>query len=756
MSDRDAPLPDLERQLWHGALSDHDAPQRALQGALDNGASYPSVLHGLRRLWRMALPGHDIARRARIRWPGSIDMALLALDFAPLDHQSEALAHLSSCVLQTNRRRAALANACARLNRPDQARAALAHIDPTSPTAADDMQRRIELALGDGDFDAARRDLSWLEAQGFDSTASAMVLKLSYHQHGAAALADLVAQSRDKDARFHAQAFEIFLQEGDYTRASAALTQWQAASDTPTPAQPPALARAQSRFALERGDAQAAIALLTARLDMFRPWAWSGVDHLQWLRAGLADQTEPDSLWEHCKRAQRLHPRHDGLAHVALVIREATTDWRALVPDISPPPDTVEQALLRARAALRMGLTARALGIAGTSRRMGDAREMLRLELHRASAFLSAGRPGAAQRALQQARALARNVVQKADIAVMEAELAIAQGKPGHASSALATLEKDFPDRMPLWLARTRLAFRTGDFATAARSLARFNALKSAQIGKMPAQDLRDRMIEDATCAAGGHIEAFRPDWPVHKTITELGLPRISASPALSACLLSRAQTQGLLEFRPSLGARIPRQIAHYWQGPDSPALARARAQWRRLHPDCEIHCFDADTAADWLTQHYGQNMVSRFQALTQPAARADLFRLCWIAQSGGVFADLDEYPRIPVTPWLKDARAVFCLEQGFGTIANNFIAAQAGHPVSLLALQYVCTALDQSSAPYPWWHSGPAQWTRAVFACRFDANDAGLRILTQTDYDRRVSTNLPYPHKRSPEHWRG
>lgn len=749
MPDRDAPFPDLERQLWRGAISDQDAPQRALIEALDAGATYQTILQGLRKLWRVALPGHDIATRARTRWPASIDMALLALDFAPSDHHLDALSHLAACVSKGNRRRAALANAYLRLNSPDKARTALAQIDPHSPSAADDAQRRFELALADGDFDAARRDITWLETHNFKTDTAAMLLTLTYRQHGAAAFVTALEQTRDTDAQFHAQMFEICLQEGDYARASAALAHWQAASD----ANNPALNRAHCRFALARGDTQAAIAMMVARLDSERPWMWSSVDHLQWLRAGLADQSKPAALWDHTERALRLHPRHDGLAHIAGLVREAAEDWRALEPAVQSFPDTVERALLRARAALRMGLNGRALGIARRGRQTGDAP---RVQLLRAGAFISAGRPGAAQAALQSARALTRDAVQRADITMLEVEIAIAQGKSTRASSALSALEDAFPDRMALWLTKARLAFRAGEFDAAARSLARFNALKAIQIGKIPAQDLRDRMIDDARNAAAGFTDAFKPDLPVSVTIAKMGLTRISASPALSACLMARAQTQGKLPFRPAPDANIPRQIAHYWQGPESPALARAKARWHSLHPKFQLRCFDAEKAVAWLSAHYDLSMVKRFTELTQPAARADLFRLCWIVQSGGIFADLDEYPRIPVTPWLTDAHAVFCLEHGFGTIANNFIAAEAGHPICKQALRFVCNALDQTSAPYPWWHSGPAQWTRAVIAYRFDGDHEGLRILTQTDYDRRVATNLPYPHKRSPEHWRG
>jgi len=699
----------------------------------------------------MALPGAEIAALARTRWPRSIDMALLDVMLGPPERGTEALAHLRACVAQANRRRAALSDACLRLNKPELAREALAEIDPQSQTAADDIQRRVELAVTSGDFALARTDIDWLTAQGHNSAARSLTLQLVYRQHGARAVAATLAQAQHEDARFHAQAFDILLSEGDYTRANAALARWRAVPD----ASGHALARAQSRFALERGEAQTTLAMLEDRLNMAQPWTWDAADHLQWIRAGLAMQAEPAALRAHGLAALRIHPRHDGLAHVARLAREAVEDWQALECDLPSAEITPSRALIAARAALHLGLSGRAALVCAQARRSASARDMQRLNALRAEALLAAGRPQAAQQALHVAQKLACDAVQTADAALLIAEFWLEQGAPEQARQALAPLEDTFPDRMPLWLAKARIAFQSGDFSTASHAVARFNALKSAQIGNAPVVDLRDRIIQDAANAALGTEQAFQPHLAVADSIRQAGFERIAASPGLSACLLARSQTQGQLGFVPVPGASIPRQIAHYWQGPQGPALARALARWQALHPQFDCRVFDADSARDWLMQAYDSRMADRFTALSQPAARADLFRLCWIARAGGVFADLDEYPRIPVTPWLAGARAVFCLERGFGTIANNFIAAEPDHPICLRALDFVCEALDDGTPLYPWWHSGPAQWTRAVFAYRFGQSGDGLRVLSQTEYGRHVATNLPYPHKRSPDHWR-
>lgn len=743
------PLAHLQQRVWQAPLPDPTAPAKAVQDALLQGATYDQVKSDLRCLVRLGLPGAQVSAQAQARWPGSIDMAVLAFDLALPLQKEAALANLHRCVTQQNRRRAALAGAYLRASCPALAQQVLDQIDPSSATAADDIHRRAELALAQADFARAGPDIDWLKGKGRLEEANLLLMQLFYRRDGAQALQTWLEGTSDHSAAIWERAFHIFMSEGDFHRAPLALTKWQEFQDT----DPQTLSRAQSRLALERGDAQGAQALLHARLQAQPQWQWQATDHVQWLRVGQLAQHDPARLLDHARAACRLYARHEWLHHLCRMLSESVEDWRAL-PRM--PASSTEMALIAARASLRMGLSGQAASTLAKARRsMAAPQDMCRVMALRAEAFWMAGRVSAALRAHQAATALAADAAQQAEVAMLGAEIALLTGKPAKADQMLAPIAQGFPDRMALPLTQARIAFMQGDFGLAMAAHARFNALKLAQTGTQAPPDVRDRIVEDAHLAARGVEGAFAADQPVAQSAASAGFARIAASPGLSACLLRRAYVQGELDFLPDKAARIPHRIAHYWQGPHGPAIARARAQWARLHPDSSQHLFDDETATDWLRQNFGPAMAQRFQALGHAALRADLFRLCWVLRQGGVFADLDEYPRIPVTPWLAGARAVLCIERGFGTIANNFIAAEPDHPVCAMALEFVCNALDQTDAPYAWWHSGPAQWTRAAFAHLVADGSTDVRLLSQARYCRHVATNLPYPHKRSPDHWR-
>jgi hypothetical protein len=286
---------------------------------------------------------------------------------------------------------------------------------------------------------------------------------------------------------------------------------------------------------------------------------------------------------------------------------------------------------------------------------------------------------------------------------------------------------------MGLWLHRARAAFFLGDFDAAEGALARFRALKAAQLGAPPAPDLRDRITADARAA--------RRPLPGPQD------PAPQDGPGLAAAWM--AQPGAVPPFAPVAGA-IPLRLGHYWEGPLPGPAARGAAAWAALHPGLAQTLFDRPAAEGWLAAHLPAALPA-FAAQTMPAARADLFRLCWLVEGGGVWADLDEYPRAPISDWLEGAVGVFVLEAGHGTVANNFLAARPGLPVLLQARDEALARLAQATTD-PWWDSGPARLTQTLAAA---LGTPGLRLLSQSDYCARVSTNLPFPHKRRPDHWR-
>lgn len=710
----------LDRALWAGPLADSDQPALAVAALLAGRADYGQVLPALRQLVARGLPATVPLEGALARWRWSIDLGALAVEAG----LPGALADLAARVAHEGRRHGVLARALWSAGRCDAARAALHDLPQDSPSLTADLKARFDLALAAGDGAGAGAALTALAPRIEPGPAARLRLRLAYETGGATALAEALRRDPPAQPGPWAWALPVWLAERDFAAARAAFERLARLRD-------PASADHQldaALLALESEEPERALGHL-AVLPLMHPSGWPARRHALHLRAtlALADcAPDPAPGWaaaaDHAARALRLHPGHDGLRHLARLTLELTGPPEGLAARLAAAPDPAARLHLA-----RLGPIQPPEGAPAAPPEAAATAARLACELH-----LLAGAPEAALTALDAAGP-APTAPLAAWLAEWRAEALLMLRRLPQAADLIAATLQRHPTRMGLWLQAARAAFFQGDFAAAEAALARFRALKAAQLGAPPAPDLRDRITADALAAA-------RPLPPPE------GSPP-QGSPGLAAAWL--AQPGAVPAFVPVAGT-IPARLGHYWEGPVPAPVARGAARWAALHPDLAQSLFDRPMAEGWLAAH-DPAALPAFAAQTLPAARADLFRLCWLAQGGGVWADLDEYPRRPVDNWLAGASGVLVLEQGYGTVANNFLAARPALPLIAAAR---AEALARLTAPTtdPWWDSGPARLTGALAATGLGP---GLRVLAQADYSARVTTNLPFPHKRRPDHWR-
>lgn len=732
------PLEGLRAALWAGEPVQPDAAAAAALSDSLQDIGYEAALAALRQLSASALPLAPALPRALALWPWSIDLALIAVDSAPDD---DTLAELCVRCEAQNRRRAAAAWALWRAGRAGAARAFLGGIDIGAPTAGADLACRAELALLDADWPAAQADLARLEA--WPEHWQRVHLQRLWLEGGAVALARALDAAPPGAGAHWQQAFALLLRARDYRRARRVLVEAQAHHGAQ------ATRDAAIRLALETENHTTALALLEPDLPA-HPSRWSARQHEHWLRAMLGRSRHTPAagrpLRPHAEAALRLFARNGALHSLWLTCCTLEDDWRMLEGDLlaRPGPQAVP-------ALNRLGLFAPAQArieadLAASTGINPRARRLLTL----AQSHLLQGAPDLAQAALDRAAAPPPPAPTRADMSWLAGEIALWHFRPDAAEAALEPLRRECPGHPGLWLSLGRVAFLRGDFDAAEAALAQFRALKCDQTGAPPAPDLRDRITADAQQASAALPPALMRA-PFETVLNTAGIAAIAASPGLSACLLARARPV----FDPVKDAQIPRRLALYWEGPATGAVARSVEAWQRLHPRFTVTLFGPDAAADWLTRHHPA-LLPLFLRQPLPATRADLFRIALLHTEGGLYADVDEYPRAQVDDWLIGAQAVFCQEIGYGTVANNFLAACPGLPLFARMLARITARLEASESAYPWWDSGPAPLTASVFEALFGpAPMPGLRLLDQASYCQRVSTNLAFPHKRGPLHWR-
>ncbi|MCC6002481.1 MAG: hypothetical protein JJU19_16725 [Pararhodobacter sp.] len=764
----------LARRLW---AAPPDAPA-ALDGMLADriqaGLAHDTALDLLRML-HAAGPCVNALDAAARRWPGSVDIALMAAEASNTqgpDARQAAHERLAALVHRTGRRAEARARLLWRSGAAAAARAALS--GPAAQLTDAALVARVDLALRAGDWSAAQADLAALDGRIAPGHHLALGFRLLWLREGAAALVCRLGGALGRRADTLPAApglwralFDLFMASQDLPRATRALDRLHAITG---PVHPETRAAAM-QHALECGNAEAAARLLASLPDADAPWRWSARRHMQFMRTGLLQARSLDqpqarlaALAHHAQVACRLHARHNGLMALGWTCSLGAGAWNALARDLQTPPAATSADQVPGAALMlgRIGLPGAGLDLLqrNSPAPQAPATAIARHALARARLQRETGTsrcPGRQDADLEELAALALPASLVADIRLEQATAATDARRYKTALALLSDPLRRFPRRPALWLARARAAFLLADFAAAARALDRFNALKAARRGDRAEPDLRDMILADAL-AASHTLPPGALEGPADAVVARIGVDRIAASTALSACLLARVGQTG--RFVPQgAGGTVPPRLLHYWEGPESAPATRNLSEWARLHPAMAQHVFGPDEARAWLDRH-DPPVAALFAALAQPAARADLFRLAVLARDGGLWVDVDEYPCAPVSDWLAGADGVFVIEPGFGTVANNFIAAAPGLAVirhaRAQAIDAVRARLAAGTLPYPWRDSGPAVMTRALGADVFGPyGGAGLRLLKPANYLARVATNLPLPHKRGALHWR-
>jgi len=706
--------PDLAQALWQAPLSDPDTPARDLNERLSQ-IGYPELLNRLRQLQGHGLPLQPALTAALTQYPWSIDLAALAFHVDPC---TASLAGVERVVRAQNRRFGVLSWAYWALGDVDKALETLANLEPNSQSFHADQLARAELCI--------------LADKPAEDLPGAAGLRLSllqtWRKHGAVALSrrfDLEAAGFPAAPALWDWLLDVFIAECDFRRAY----KTRALAAERLGAAHPDIISLTIRLALEAGEAETARTLLAQVTDGASVWDWPPRQHTQHLRSTLLGAQTPDkraTVLDHATRAHRLYPDNAVLQGLWLAARERVEDWDMLAKSLTS--DNSHYAL-KVNCLSHIGLHQPALDLCQSAAH-ATPDQGFQSRLIQARLLLHMGQLSAAAEALGP---VPTTWPQIADHAYWAAEVHLARRDNVAAQTVLDQALALGPTRMGLLLNRARAAFLAGQFDQACEILTRFDALKSAQLGRPPSRDLRNRITEDAQNAAA------------------TGRPALQ-SPGLAAHHFALSAPA----FTPARGpARIPRKLAHYWEGPRSAPVERGIRAWARHHPDMRQDVFDRAAAHNWLQTH-APELVDLFNRQTLPATRADLFRVALIAHQGGIFSDLDEYPRGPITAWLDSAVAVLVIETGYGTIANNFLAALPRLPLFMRLQDRIATELARTSDPYPWWHCGPAQLTlQALAAQQSPIETTGLRFLSQAAYDQKVATNLPFPHKHTPDHWR-
>jgi mannosyltransferase OCH1-like enzyme len=190
----------------------------------------------------------------------------------------------------------------------------------------------------------------------------------------------------------------------------------------------------------------------------------------------------------------------------------------------------------------------------------------------------------------------------------------------------------------------------------------------------------------------------------------------------------------------------IPRHI--FLTHRDKKPLARVAECWRLLNPSHIVYTFDDADCLLELSPH--QQKI--FLSIIDGPIRCDYFRVCILQKRGGVYADADIVPLIPLSEFI-DPKAHFVSTMGeSGTLNPHFIACEANDAViSACVKQYDYFHVNQKPYCYWGWSIVPimTQVVREIDLLRDARNSISFRrtLIYQFLEEKFATNNHPPPY---------
>jgi mannosyltransferase OCH1-like enzyme len=225
-----------------------------------------------------------------------------------------------------------------------------------------------------------------------------------------------------------------------------------------------------------------------------------------------------------------------------------------------------------------------------------------------------------------------------------------------------------------------------------------------------------------------------------------------------SGILVRLKQAGAMQAIREKDNVTIPKRVSQYWDSADPPEDVLAlMSSWQLKAYDYQR--YNDQSAWDFIKQHCDGQVLRAFESAAHPTLRADLLRLAVLSVKGGIWGDADDRCCGSLEAITTNGCELVLLQENFGTIGNNFIAAAPHHPFIQYALSVVTNNILERDGDSIWFISGPGALTLAF--CHFYRNQLrqlsipeGVRIIDTYTLSSTVAQHLPLAYKHRGKHW--
>ena len=338
---------------------------------------------------------------------------------------------------------------------------------------------------------------------------------------------------------------------------------------------------------------------------------------------------------------------------------------------------------------------------------------------------------------------------------------------------ALAGIEEAIaldPDNMLLNQRRSVIRLLNGDFEGARESnIAYVETRYASDISRMLSR-------KERSSVHGRILNEFRligKDLPIAGYFREPdatgALPELrrlidgheESTPAAMALLSLMCRAGHVTESPPPAATeakRIPRRIFQFWDETEPPEqVVWLMEENARSAPDFEFRRFDRHEGLEYLRAKDETDAAKSFRQAPNATAKADILRLALLWHEGGIYLDADDRIVGKVDDLLPTGMDFVGYQDEYMCVANNFLAASAGHPVIRDALDTAVRAYLGHRSDELWLASGPGAITRAIAHRGTTVEGAlapGIWIMPSYRLRPVVAAHVDLNYKATDAHW--
>tara|TARA_B110000858_G_scaffold14024_1_gene14166 strand:- start:2062 stop:2841 length:780 start_codon:yes stop_codon:yes gene_type:complete len=153
--------------------------------------------------------------------------------------------------------------------------------------------------------------------------------------------------------------------------------------------------------------------------------------------------------------------------------------------------------------------------------------------------------------------------------------------------------------------------------------------------------------------------------------------------------------------------SKIPKVIYQTYKDKNVPPIVKER--WLKLNPEYEYHLYDDNDCYNFLIKYYTKEHADFFKyKIKDGPIKSDFWRVCILYQFGGIYADIDIVPNVPINEFVDhDTTLYTCitdpkLEQN--NLNPHFIATIPKNPLILDCINVYIREKINTEYSYPGW----------------------------------------------------